>query len=497
MCEGVKKAMAAPSKRCLRKCGVLAIFLFTAFLFSAVAGEDTSRDYFSDQFDGAIDAGKWVVQENTDMTGYPAYGGLVRVADSQIILSSNGSGFPCVTTAVNPFPVNGDFSFEFDFTYTCISDWGNGLWVSNGSFIYTEEARSSNVIFQLWADNDGYDVVSIRVYLFGDRVYFSEIYGWEPSAPTHVFRLDYIEGIYIVFVDTVEVASVSSQVRPDTIGFGHPPAYYIPYSPEHVRSVIGGWSSFEIDYIKVTSTEQSLNKNTARISLSATSEMWQIGYTVDISGALTNQEDEPFYGETVILSYRISGTSNWDPIASATTDSNGFYSASWIPSATGKFALKAEWLGNETYSGTYDVKNVSVSRCESESLFFAESNSTLSSLAFNSTSKEISFTVSGPSGTAGYTRFLISKALMENFADFKVYLDGRPVEFTAASEGNVQSLYFEYTHSTHQVTIKLSNSYVPEFPSWLAVPAFMAATLFGVFLLRKQSSTKHTHIFFY
>jgi hypothetical protein len=486
----VKKAMAVSSKRYLRKCAILAVFLLTAFLFSAVAGEDTSRDYFSDNFDGAIDTGKWVVQENTDMTGYPAYGGLVRVADSQIVLSSDGSGFPCVTTAVNPFPVNGDFSLEFDFTYTCISDWGNGFWVSNGSFIYTEEARGSNVIFQLWADNDGYDVVSIRVYLFGDRVYFSEIYGWEPSAPTHVFRLDYINGTYTVFVDTVEVASVSSQVRPDTMGFGHPPAYYIPYSPEHVRSVVGGWSSFKIDYIKVTGTGQSLNKNTARISLSASSEMWQIGYTVDISGALTNQEDEPFFGETIILSYCISGTSNWDPIASATTGSNGFYSVSWIPSATGKFALKAEWLGNETYSGTYEVKNISVSRYASESLFFAESNSTLSSLAFNSTSKEISFTVSGPSGTTGYTRFLISKALMQNFSDFAVYLDGRPVEFTAASEGDFQSLYFEYTHSTHQVTIKLPNSVASELPSWLAIPSFIAVTLFAVFLFRKKRVSK-------
>lgn len=457
--------MAASYRRHLRKCAVLLMFLFSALLFSAVAGEDPSGDYFSDHFDGAIDPGKWLVQENTNMSGYPAYGGIVRVVDSQISLSSDGSGFPCVTTAINPFPASGNFSVEFGLSYTCISDWGNGLWVSNGPFIYTEEAKLSNVIFQLWADNDGYDVVSIRVYLFGNRVYFSEIYGWEPSAPTLVLRLDYSEGLYTVFVDSVEVASVSSQVRPDTIGFGHPPKYDIPFSPEHVASVVGGWGSLRIDYIKVTSKQPNLNNSTAQISLSVNSEVLQIGHIVNVKGTLIDQEGNPFSDETVILSYCVSGTSNWDPIASATTDSSGFYSASWIPSATGKFALIAEWPGNVSYSGTFVIKNVSVSRYEIDNLFFVESNSSLTSLVFNSTSKEIGFTVSGPAGTIGYVQFLVSKTLMPYLADYKVYIDGQQVSCAAESAGDFQSLYFTYSHSTHYVTIKLSTVLVPEFPS--------------------------------
>ncbi len=476
-------AMAVSSRRCLRNCAVVLVFLFSAVLFSAVTCEDTSGDYFSDHFDGAIDPGKWLVQENTNMSGYPAHGGVVKVADSQISLSSNGSGFPCVTTAVNPFPASGNFSVEFDLTYTCISDWGNGLWVSSGPFIYTEEAKSSNVIFQLWADNDGYDVVSIRVSLLGDRVYFSEIYGWEPSAPTHVFRLDYSEGVYTVFADSVEVASVSSQARPDTIGFGHPPTYYIPFSPEHVASVIGGWGSFKIDQIKVTSAnevtsdEQNLNNCTAQISLSVNSEVPQIGHIVNMEGALTNQEGNPFCDETVILSYCVSGTEKWDPIASVTTDSNGFYSASWIPSATGKFDLKAEWVGNETYSGTYAVKNVNVSRYEIDNLFSVESNSTLTSIVFNSTSKEIGFTVSGPSGTTGYVQFLVSKTLMPDLADYKVCIDGQQVPCTAESAGDFQSLYFTYSHSTHHVTIKLPTASAPESQSWITPSTLTIASI--------------------
>jgi hypothetical protein len=38
---------------------------------------------FSDHFDGtAVDPTKWNVQNNTDLSGYPAYGGLVQVSDS-------------------------------------------------------------------------------------------------------------------------------------------------------------------------------------------------------------------------------------------------------------------------------------------------------------------------------------------------------------------------------------------------------------------------------
>jgi len=459
------------------KCAVLLVFLFGAFLVSVVAGEDASGDYFSDHFDGAIDPAKWVVQENTNMSGYPAYGGVVRVADSQISLSSDGSGFPCVTTAMNPFPTSGNFSVEFDLTYTCISDWGNGLWISDGPRIKKTEEKPTNVIFGVWADNDDFDKVSMRAELFGVIVYFSEIYGWEPSAPTHFFRLDYSDGLYTVFVDSVEVASVSSQSRPDTIGFGHPPTYYIPFSPEHVASVIGGWGSFKIDYIKVSSNEQNPNNGTAKISLSVNSEVLQIGHIVDMEGALTDQEGNPFCDETVILSYCISGTSNWDPIASATTDSNGFYSASWIPSATGNFALKAEWLGNGTYGGTNTIKNVSVSRYEIDNLYFVESNSTLTSLVFNSTSKEVGFTVSGPSGTTGYVQFLVSKTLMPDLENYKIYIDGQQVSCTAESAGDFQSLYFTYSHSTHNVTIKLPTLSVTEFPSWIIPPTLIIASI--------------------
>ena len=292
-----------------------------------------------------------------------------------------------------------------------------------------------------------------------------------------------MKGVYTVYVDGVEIASAPSERRPITIGFGHAPRFDIPPPKEQVETQgYWGWCSFKIDSIRVVNPV----RNNAQISVSINAEEAQIGYSVDISGTLTNQNGEPLNYETIVLSHSIPGVTTWTPITAATTDSNGFYSASWIPTATGKFAVKAEWTGNEAYAETYTVTNISVTRHESASLLFAESNSTLSSLAFNSTSKEISFTVSGPSGTTGYVRLLISKTLMENLTDFEVYIDERQVEFNATSTGDFQSLHFEYTHSTHNVNIKLPASSAPEFPSWIILPSIITATLVGGLIYRKQ-----------
>ena len=466
-------------------CLLIALLLLMPLLVSMAGGENVLSAGFFDDFEGTqVDLEKWVVQENTNMSGNPAYGGSVKVAESQISLSSSGSSFPWVQTATNPFPETGDFALEFDFTYTCVADWGNGFVVHD--IIRDGLLRDGRPgFFGIWANDLGPDEAEIYLVFLGKRVYQITVPGWKPSTDKHVYRLEYIEGVYTVYVDGATVASAPSERRPNTIGFGHAPRSDIPPPEEQVAQwSYWGWCSFKIDAIKV------LVKDPAKISMQTSASAAQIGYMVDISGNLTTPEGTPLQDETVLLSYSPSEPLNWQPITAVTTDANGAYSASWIPTATGKFILKAKWNGNEMHSGTYEVKNISVSRYASESLFFAESNSTLSSLAFNSTSKEISFTVSGPSGTAGYTRFLISQELMQNFTDFAVYLDNRPVEFTATAEGNYQSLYFEYTHSTHRVTIKMPNSYVPEFPFWLAVPAFMAATLFAVILFRKKNTTK-------
>lgn len=198
-----------------------------------------------------------------------------------------------------------------------------------------------------------------------------------------------------------------------------------------------------------------LTPKPANISISTSAESTELGYILDLNGDLTTLESEPLTGKQVILSYMIPGTAAWNPLSSVTTDGNGDFSASWIPTATGNFMVKAEWQGDENYSAAYDIKNVSVLRGSEENVFMAESNSTLSSLSLNSTSNEISFTVSGPSGTTGYVRFLLSKSLLNDPADVKVYKDGVLTDCTVTSIDDQTILYLTYAHSSHEMRISL------------------------------------------
>lgn len=93
-----------------------------------------------------------------------------------------------------------------------------------------------------------------------------------------------------------------------------------------------------------------------------------------------------------------------------------------------------------------------------QSFFLVESNSTISALAFNSTSSELTFTVNGTSGTAGYVKVTITKSLVSSSQNVKVYLDGRQLDVEITSDKDYWLLIFTYTHSTHQVRISLAKA---------------------------------------
>ena len=267
-----------------------------------------------------------------------------------------------------------------------------------------------------------------------------------------------------------------------------------------------GWSSFNIDYISVAQLKPS------QISVSANAETLQTGYRVNISGNLSSSEGKPLINENIVISYSIPGTLSWNPISAATTNSNGLFAVAWISPASGKFTVKAEWTGNEAYSSASDLMNISILQDAGQNLFTAESNSTLSSLSFNATSKEIFFSVSGPTGSTGYVRFMISKALLNNQSDFKVYLDSQQMNFTISSIGNMFMLYFEYHHSSHEIDINLSepasptpmtspivastqtptltpSPSIPEFPTWI-IPSLLPIITLLVITISKRKKEK-------
>ncbi len=148
---------------------------------------------------------------------------------------------------------------------------------------------------------------------------------------------------------------------------------------------------------------------------------------VDIKGTLQDAYGNGLENEPVVLSYASPEGNFWFLIGVGITDNLGRYDVHWILPATGTFTIKAEWAGNATYSGASGNLTLSSLPLMNLYVFSVESNSTVSALAFNTTSSELSFTVSGPSGTKGYVKVSIAKSLVENVSDVKVYLDGERV----------------------------------------------------------------------
>jgi hypothetical protein len=94
----------------------------------------------------------------------------------------------------------------------------------------------------------------------------------------------------------------------------------------------------------------------------------------------------------------------------------------------------------------------------SQVAFFVESNSTVTSLAFNSTTSELSFTVSSPSNTSGYVKATIAKSIVPNAEKIKICLDEEALNYSLASKAEAWFLTFNYSHSIHKLNLFLGEN---------------------------------------
>jgi hypothetical protein len=138
-----------------------------------------------------------------------------------------------------------------------------------------------------------------------------------------------------------------------------------------------------------------------------------------------------------------------------------------------------------------------------------ESNSTISNLSFNSTSVTLSFVVSGPNGTSGYTKASIAKTLIPIFTGVTVSLDGKNLTFTVGSTIDYWVLEFNYGHSSHQVLINKEDlvseqdsligiqteepvSTIPEFTPFALIIGAVTASVALVFTRKRLNPTSIT-----
>jgi outer membrane protein assembly factor BamB len=212
---------------------------------------------------------------------------------------------------------------------------------------------------------------------------------------------------------------------------------------------VGGLYAFGEKYSLPTSLSLFLNSDTALL-----------GFKVRINGTLTGN-DQPISGASVLLSYSVTGGQSWNDITAVPTSAEGSYSAVWQPSATGTYMVRASWRPYYPYESAESIRMLSVNTFDEENVFSVVSNSTVSALAFNSTSKELSFTVSGPDRTIGFVDVGIAKSVVNDATGILVYLDGVALNYDVTSTADSWRLYFTYEHSTHGVVVNLGNTTVP------------------------------------
>jgi hypothetical protein len=194
------------------------------------------------------------------------------------------------------------------------------------------------------------------------------------------------------------------------------------------------------------------------ISISTLSSSTTTGSTVNVFGTLLDSNGTPLQNKIVVLSYTFLGADSWIPISSEITDENGNYNIQWINSASGTFTIKTEWSGDFDYRAASNTATLSFLPYHQQ-VFFVESNSTVYDLAFNNVTSTLSFNVTGPSGTTGYVKATISKALLTNDENLQVYIDGKQLlNYSKTSIVDSWVITLDYSHSTHQISINLDTN---------------------------------------
>lgn len=212
------------------------------------------------------------------------------------------------------------------------------------------------------------------------------------------------------------------------------------------------------DYIKIGNAVP-IPKPT--LDLSCKSSTSNYGFNVEIKGNLAF-DGTAISHASILLSYSVNGGKSWEDLTMVYTASDGSYYATWIPLVTGNFMIKAVYEGDETYFGTSTIVNLEVSQFAEKDVFSVTSNSTVSSLRFDSENQELSFTVTGLSDTSGYVDVYMAKNVISNIEDVKAYLDGSEVEYAASSFDDYWLIHFTYHHSSHEVLLRLSSETSPD-----------------------------------
>ncbi len=117
-------------------------------------------------------------------------------------------------------------------------------------------------------------------------------------------------------------------------------------------------------------------------------------------------------------------------------------------------------------------------------------NSSIGEFYFNVTSKQLSFNVTGATGTVGFCNVSIPAELMSG--DFEVLKDDatlvNSLDYTQTFNTTHYLFSIEYEHNSDTIAIEATVVF-PDFAGWLFLPFSIAATLLA-FIFKKKTSAK-------
>jgi plastocyanin len=178
----------------------------------------------------------------------------------------------------------------------------------------------------------------------------------------------------------------------------------------------------------------------------------------------------------------------WNEITTVKTDDSGKYSAIWKP-ARGAYQVRAQWAGNSTYPESDISVNLQV-RSFGDFITEFNSNSTITDLNFNASTRVLSFSAEGPSGTIGYVNITLEKDPTFDPQGIRVLLDGNEIEYTIDSTSQSWIIGVTYTHSIHNVIVYFSSDSIPEFSASIILLVLTLGTvLCAAALKRKRRET--------
>jgi hypothetical protein len=435
-------------------------------------------------------------------------GGSVSESDG-ILTLSGGNGNDVPPCLLKPFKPTGDFEISFDLKTETLGEVlldqaGEGFTLAFGNVSKPQvdrslvtfwlRGRAGGQFLLMWHDKNG-DTPWVP-FVYNGIGYNNGYDFWHPNPPQdrsnapiqpdvwYTIKLEVQETPYVVTAEVyTETGLLLGSFSADTISY---PTF------DEINSLYmsagRGVGTFHIKNMVISGTSEAEN---TFISISAEPSV-TVGSPVNIRGCLTNGS-VGFANEHVVLKYTFPGAEEWYPIGSTYTDATGNYLSQWVNTATGTFTLRAEWKGNRTHLGAY--ANMTLNSLPAPNgVFFVESNSTVNSLAFNSTSNELSFTVTGPSGTSGYVKATVAKSVLSNGANIKIFIDGKQLSYKLLEMPDSWLYSFDYQHSEHLVTLNLSPSQAMENPVqdensvWILITVGMASLflVLGISLQRKK-----------